>query len=379
MSRPLPPRQRGSMGRRLTAAAARGVLELPVCEACGRVQYPPREVCGHCLADALVWRAVTPTAKLLAATRLHHSNEPYFAERLPRRQGLVALDEGAQAVVHLGGNAAPGDEISLHAMLDRSGEGVLVGRSEKTDAQEAAIMEEFTFNPKDRRFVVYAASGKLADALVDRLLDAGAAFVYRFDDTESSRVEGDRVEHLALGKHPDRESIRAAIGQVDGLIVSGLGAGRAHGLAALSGEMGAHALTAAVHRPRALIEALREPLAASGGVILHAGSVFARCHLPAMALESAVQAMALSVIEHERARCHAQGVRVLSLFAGPYEGPPTLPLPAASPARIARSAVAALADGLEESTTDPVAEDLDGRLRETPKVVERELATLTDN
>src|SRR5690625_4539613 len=136
MNRPLPPRQRGPLGRRLTAAAARGVLELPVCGECGRVQYPPREVCGHCLADALVWRAVTPTAKLLATTRLHHSNEPFFAGRLPRRQGLVVLGEGAQAIVHLAGDAAPGEEITLQAMLDRGGEGVLVGRSKETDFEE---------------------------------------------------------------------------------------------------------------------------------------------------------------------------------------------------------------------------------------------------
>jgi uncharacterized OB-fold protein len=375
----LPPRQRGALGRHLTAAAAKGRLELPVCQACGRVQYPPQEVCSHCLDDRLVWREVNSTATLLAATRLQHSNEAYFAARLPRRVGLVALDEGAQAVAHLVGGASPGDTVRLRAMIDRGGEGVLVGCGESSDTQEAEkAMQEFTFPPDGRRFAVYAADRTLAGALIDVLLDAGAASVCRLDSESGPQGNDSRVCRVALHACPNGEALRASIGAVDGLVVSGLGAGGAKGAEALAGVGGASAMGTAVHWPRTLVDSLREPLSERGGVVLHIGSVFAFCHLPAMALESALQAMANSLMEGERARGHAEGVRVLSLFAGPYGGPATLPLPAASPARIARAMVHALNEGLEESSADPVAGDLLARWRENPKVVERELAALMD-
>ena len=84
----LPPAARSRVALGLTAAAALGRFELQQCRDCGTVQYPPREVCGKCLSVRLSWRAQDDQGELLAATVLHHSNDPFFRERLPWRRSL---------------------------------------------------------------------------------------------------------------------------------------------------------------------------------------------------------------------------------------------------------------------------------------------------
>ena len=97
----LPPAARGRVALGLTAAAAQGRFELQVCAECARVQYPPREACGHCLSPHLVWRPQSGEGTLQAGTTLHHSNDLYFRERLPWRLGMVHLDAGPSVMVHL--------------------------------------------------------------------------------------------------------------------------------------------------------------------------------------------------------------------------------------------------------------------------------------
>jgi len=88
------------------------VIRLQRCAACGAVQYPPREFCGACLSDALAWEeAESLPARVLARTRLHHSNEPGFRPRLPLTLGLVRFDAGPIAVCFLGEGATPGDAV----------------------------------------------------------------------------------------------------------------------------------------------------------------------------------------------------------------------------------------------------------------------------
>src|SRR5690606_13167951 len=100
----LPPGSRSRRALGLTAAAAAGRFDLQVCQECQTVQYPPREVCGHCLSEHLLWQAVNPRGKLLATTVLHHSNDLYFGERLPWRVGTVQMDAGPSVVAHVHGD-----------------------------------------------------------------------------------------------------------------------------------------------------------------------------------------------------------------------------------------------------------------------------------
>ncbi|MCB1664029.1 MAG: hypothetical protein KDI20_15660, partial [Pseudomonadales bacterium] len=50
MNQPItPPKQRTELGEALTAATVEGELVLQQCQQCDSVQYPPREICHHCL------------------------------------------------------------------------------------------------------------------------------------------------------------------------------------------------------------------------------------------------------------------------------------------------------------------------------------------
>jgi uncharacterized OB-fold protein len=90
------------------------MIRLQRCTDCDTAQYPPREVCGTCLSDRLVWdSADSLPARVLAGTMLHHSNEPRFRARLPLCVGLVKFDAGPVAVCFLLGSAAPGDAVQV--------------------------------------------------------------------------------------------------------------------------------------------------------------------------------------------------------------------------------------------------------------------------
>ena len=95
------------------------MIRLQRCEDCGRAQYPPREVCGTCLSDRLVWdSAEAMPARVLARTVLHHSNEPGFRARLPLSCGLVRFDAGPVAVCLLTDAAAPADAVLVRCDAD---------------------------------------------------------------------------------------------------------------------------------------------------------------------------------------------------------------------------------------------------------------------
>lgn len=90
------------------------MIRLQRCVDCGVAQYPSREVCGACLSDRLAWdTADSLPGRVLARTRLHHSNEPRFWPRLPLTVGLVQFEAGPVAVCFVAATAAPGDAVQV--------------------------------------------------------------------------------------------------------------------------------------------------------------------------------------------------------------------------------------------------------------------------
>ena len=112
--------------REFSRRAGGKALELQKCAACGAVQWPPRDVCGACLSDALGWSPVSSAGTLIAATTLHASMEEFFRARLPWRVGTVRLDAGPVAYAHLHHAVAEGDQVRIEAHCDFKGRGVLV-------------------------------------------------------------------------------------------------------------------------------------------------------------------------------------------------------------------------------------------------------------
>jgi uncharacterized OB-fold protein len=95
------------------------MIRLQRCADCGVAQYPSREVCVACLSDRLAWQtADSLPARVLARTRLHHSNEPRFRSRLPLTVGLVHFDAGPVAVCFLAATASPGDSVQVRIGAD---------------------------------------------------------------------------------------------------------------------------------------------------------------------------------------------------------------------------------------------------------------------
>jgi uncharacterized OB-fold protein len=125
MSNLLPPKDREPLWRYVTEGAKSGVLSLQQCNDCGRVQYPPREICGNCLSGALEWRKMDGEAEILSGTRLHISLEPYFQARLPLTVVSAQLKAGPVLYAFADTNFATGTKVNIEARIDDSGEAVL--------------------------------------------------------------------------------------------------------------------------------------------------------------------------------------------------------------------------------------------------------------
>src|ERR1700689_4782066 len=177
----LPPAGRSRVALGLTAAAARGVLELQVCGQCGTVQYPPREACHRCLSDKLRWREQSGLGDLLSTTTVHLSQDLFFRERVPWHLGLVRLDAGPTIVAHLHGGCAPAPcRVRVGARLDKSGQGVLMAFpiDEVPNMADDRQLQEMTCDPKLRKVLVTDGKTALGQAIVRGAIGAGAELVW---------------------------------------------------------------------------------------------------------------------------------------------------------------------------------------------------------
>ena len=104
-------------------------MKLPVCTACGEIQYPVREICGSCLADEVSVQEVEATGILLSQVDLHHSLEPGFLKNLPWSVATVQIKGGAVMTAHLYGKISTGGEVELQWVTDPKGRKVIVAKS----------------------------------------------------------------------------------------------------------------------------------------------------------------------------------------------------------------------------------------------------------
>jgi uncharacterized OB-fold protein len=135
MSNCQPPVLHGVQAQRLGTQDPAGALWLPVCEECGTVSYPLRELCAHCLSDRLAWQPVGEAGTVLATTTIHHSNEPYFRPRLPLRIASVRLDAGPVLLVFLAQAAlAEGARVRVRIRTEEGGAALLAASAEGADS-----------------------------------------------------------------------------------------------------------------------------------------------------------------------------------------------------------------------------------------------------
>lgn len=393
----LPPRPRSRTALGLAAAAAEGRFALQCCNACGTVQYPPREVCVQCLSGDLPWRDVEPKGRLLVSTTLHHSNDPYFRERLPWRTGTVQLQAGPLVVAHIHADCVDGEAVRLALKLDRAGQAVVVALPPKPvpNQSDDKVLREMSSDPKFRRVLV--TDGKCATglAMVPALLAAGCTQVFVGDPQPwrqsaafQALLADSRVKAFALDV-TDSDSILRVAGAIGGkvdILVNTADMERDGGvlqfrdvnvardifdIKCLGLMRLAHVFGGAMCGRAA--DGLNSAVA-----WVNLFSIHAQANLPARGVWSAAHAGALSMSHSLRAEFRSAGLRVVNVFYGPldHEWEQRTPPPRVAPAAVAKAVVQALCDGLEDVYVGDVAKELRERLADNPKALEHELGAL---
>lgn len=392
----LPPQARSRVALGLTAAAAEGRLELQVCSDCASVQYPPREACHHCLSPRLRWRPQSGEGVLLGATTLHHSNDPFFRERLPWRLGLVRLTAGTALLVHLHGEVgeAPAP-VQVGVRLDRAGQAVLIGlpRERSEHMADDRMLREMTSNPKFRKVLVTDGKSAVGQAIVRALVESGADLVWVGHAEPWKKPPGfadlgslPQVTPVPLDLSNGR-SVSELAGEIGGkvdIVVNNADVHRTCGIAARPGTDVARAeMEINYFGLLRLAQAFGPPLKArSADGVTHACawvnllSIYALSNYPPHGTYSASKAAALSLSQCLRAELQPAGIRVIHLFPGPIddEWNQNLPPPKLAAAAIAAAVVEALREGVEDVYPGEVAQEWLERWRDNPKVLERELA-----
>lgn len=393
----LPPWQRSRVALGMTAAAAEGRFELQVCSQCGAVQYPPREACCRCLDDRLLWREQRGGGELISETLLRHSHDLFFRERLPWRLGMVKLDGGPTVVVHLHGDVpAPPARVRVGARLDRAGMAVLVGFPEKDvpNMADDRQLREMTCDPKFRKVLVTDGKTAVGQELVRALAAAGADVIWvghaepwkKFPGLEEvAKLPQVTLLPLDLTDARSVKEIAGEIGAKVDILVNNAEHHRAHGIATRYGTDVARAEMDVNYFGLLRLAQEFGPVLRSRGADGQSSavawvnllSIFALSNFPAHGTYSASKAAALSLAQCLRAEMRPGGVRVVNVFPGPIddEWNQLLPPPKLAPAALARACVAALRDGVEDVYPGDVAQEWLARFKESPKILERELAT----
>lgn len=379
----LPPRVRGRIARRLTAAAARGVFEMPVCQDCEAVVYPPQEVCRKCLSDRLRWQDVSPVGKLLASGVIHHSTDAYFTKHRPVIIGTVQLDAGPVVITRVSAECATaGRRVRLFNCLDRGGEQVFVAMPENA-TMEAGVINDPNRDVKGKVVLITGSDGGIGQALVSAFLKAGAKRVIAATRKRKPFGKANpKVQHLRIDLTEPKSiaaAAKAAGVEVDILVNNA-------GVTAISGLLDADTLDGArqeievnylgtLNVIRAFAPFMKEK---RQGVIVNVLTVLAHVCLPPMGSYCASKAAALSMTQGVRAELMPWGVRVAAIFPSTVDTPASAdsPPPKLRPADVAEAVVTMILNGTEDHYPGRIASDLYAGWRDSHKVVERELGQM---
>jgi NAD(P)-dependent dehydrogenase (short-subunit alcohol dehydrogenase family)/uncharacterized OB-fold protein len=392
----LPPAARSRVALGLTAAAARGRLELQVCLDCGAVQYPPREVCRACLSHRLVWRPQTGRGELISETVLHNAQELFFRERLPWRIGNVRVDAGVNvmAYVHENVGAAP-CRVRVEAALDRAGQAALVAVAEqgRPALSDDPKLREMTCDPRARKILVTNGKSAVGQAIVRAVAAAGAELIWIGQAEPWKKAPGFEALRELPQAAPvaldvtDGRSVRELAGEIGGKVDILINTNDCHRTfsnasrrgvetAQLEMDVNYFGLLRLAQEFTPALKARAADGAASAIAWVNVLSIFAITNYPPHGTYSASKAAALSLSQGLRAELQTAGVRVINLFPGPIdddwdqlEMPPKI-----SPASLASHLVEALKGSIEDVYPGDVAQDWLARHLESPKTLERELS-----
>lgn len=391
----LPPWGRSRVALGLTAAAARGQFELQQCDECGRVQYPPREMCDGCLSNDLTWTEQDGAGEVLSETVLQHSHDLFFRERVPWKLGLVRLAAGPTVVAHMHGDAGgPGSAVNIGARLDRAGRGVLIAfpTEEVANMGDDKQLREMTCDPKFRRALVTDGKSPVGQAMVRGLVDAGASRVWVGVAEPWKGVAGfdelDELEQVTIIPLDvtDQRNVKDQAGSIGGrvdILINTSEIHRTHSISSRYGtdiaklemEVNYFGLLRLAQEFGAAMKARGADGQNSAVAWVNILSVYALSNFPDHGTFSASKAAAYSLSQAMRSDFKPSAVRVINVFPGPIDEDwnQLIPPPKLAPARLARDTISALRDGVEDVYPGDVAQEFLERWLENPKVLEREL------
>ena len=389
-----PPDMRSRQAHMLTRAAAEGSFGLPGCRDCGKLHYPPRDACPHCLSSRIAMLECSPAGTLAAVTPTTVSNNVYYRERSPWRSGIVVMDAGPSVVSHVHGDCTEQGRVRLEWRLDRSGNAVAfaVPEAPTPNMMDDPQMREMTFDPKHRRVLVTDGRTPVGRAVAQALSDAGASLVFvgiadawkPFPGRAAlEAIKGVEIVPLDVTNGDSVTELADSIGARVDIVVNTTQHIRPGGLLDRNGvAVAREELEAGYLGLVRLAQALGPVMrfrgadgANSACAWVNVLSVYALMPWPAYGAWCASQAAMLGASLSLRTELRAGGVGVVNVFTGPTEDEwfQTLPPPKVGAEPIARAIVDALRRGIEDVYVGDVAQDVRARLDLNPKALEREL------
>lgn len=388
-----PPGMRSRAATAMAVAAAEGRFALQHCADCGRVQYPPRDLCRACLSPALDWRDTDPMVTIIAETTIRATPDTYFRDRLPIRIGTALLDAGPSVICRLHGDVARGDRARIVSRIDAASQAILLALPEKETPhmRDDPSLRELSTDPRHRRILIADGRAPEALALARALLDGGAARVF-VGLAEGWRPFPARPEFEAMANCTlvpldltDAESVQDLAAEIGGKVDILIHNGRFIRPGGVLGQpdtiFARQGLEAGVLGMMRLAQTFGRAMASRGGDGVNSAVAWVNI-LPigalvpqsGQAMVSASGAAVLALSHALRAELRGSGVRVVNLYAGPVddEWHQELPPPKLAPKALAQATLKALLQGQEEATAGEIARDLYTRWRADPALTIRE-------
>lgn len=383
----LPPAARSRSAHLLIPPAGRGDFVLPRCAGCGAFAWPVPEACPACLAPDLPLTPAPRGGRVISATTAEVPAAAYFRERAPWRVGLVEMDCGPRALVHLHPHCGAGSRVRLSLLLDRAGQAVLhAGPEGEKDMSADPQWQEMTADPKGRRVLVTDARHVAALPLAQALLEAGAEKVWLGLDQAwkpFGQAPPPGAEIVPLDLRSDRsvaDLVRDIGGKVE-IVVNTAdlprpGPALAPAAAAQAREVMEVVAFGLMRLMRDLAPVLAGRGADGAAAWVNLVPVLARVPHPGFAGYAAAHAAALALAPALRAILAAGGVRLTTAFTGPAETGwfRDFPPPKPSGPAIAAAILAALRAGQDETVIGDLARDWLERHDKNPRALEHDLA-----
>lgn len=239
---------------------------------------------------------------------------------------------------------------------------------------------------KGKIVLITGANGGIGKALVQALLDKGAAKIYAAARTtaaveELAQQNADRVVAVKLDITDAAEVAAAAkqCGDVD-LLINNAGVNRCMWLMGPAGmEAAREEMEVNFFGVLAMCRAFAPVMASRGsGVIASVCSIIGLVNLPINGTYCASKAAVHSMLQGVRAELAPRGVRVVGVYPGPVDTKMTAgqEMPKATPSQAAAAILAGLESGDEEIFPDPMSQDVHLKLLKDPKQVEKEFAAM---